>query len=216
MRLYYAETLSPRKACAVARHLGSPVEFARVDLAKGEQRSPEFRAINPNGKVPVLVDGERSVWEANAIMCHLAVAAGSDLWPGDGRRQIEVVRWLSWDASHFTRHAGRLYFETIIKRRFGIGPADPAEIEDATGYFRQFARVLDDHLRGRAWLVGEALTVADFAVAVTLPYADEAGLPLGEFPEVRRWHARLWELPAWREPFPCAAASTVAAPQQAA
>ena len=202
MKLHYAETLSPRKACAVARHLGSPVEFVPVDLAKGEQRSAAYLAVNPNGKVPTLTDGDTSLWEANAIMCHLALRAGSDLWPREAERQIEVVRWLSWDASHFTRHAGSLYFEHIIKRRFGIGAPDPAAVEEATGHFRRFAGVLGDHLRGREYLVGESLTVADFAVAVTLPYADEARLPLGEFPEVERWHARLWELPAWREPFP--------------
>ena len=201
MRLYYAETLSPRKACAVARYLDSPVEFVRVDLAKGEQRGPAYLAVNPNGKVPTLTDSDTSLWEANAIMCHLAHKAGSDLWPSD-ERQTDVIRWLSWDASHFSRHAGRLYFEHIIKRRFGIGAPDPAEVEEATGHFRQFARVLDDHLRGRECLVGNSLTIADFAVAVTLPYADEAKLPLGDFPEVERWHARLWELPAWREPFP--------------
>jgi len=201
MKLYYSDTLSPRKACAVARYLGSPVEFVLVDLAKGEQQSAAFRAINPNGKVPALTDGDRSVWEANAIMCYLARKAGSDLWPGD-ERQIDVVRWLSWDASHFTRHAGSLYFEHIIKRRFGIGAPDPAAVEESTGHFRRFARVLDDHLRSREYLVGNALTVADFAVAVTLPYADEASLPLSEYPAVERWHARLNELPAWREPFP--------------
>jgi glutathione S-transferase len=201
MKLYYAETLSPRKACAFARYLGSPVEFVPVDLAKGEQRGPAFRAINPNGKVPTLTDGDTVGLGGERDHVLPRREAGSDLWPGD-ERQIEVVRWLSWDADHFTRHAGSLYFEHIIKRRFGIGAPDPAAVEEATGHFRRFAGVLGDHLRGREYLVGESLTVADFAVAVTLPYADEARLPLGEFPEVERWHARLWELPAWREPFP--------------
>ena len=210
MELYYAETLSPRKACAVARHLGSPVTFVRVDLAKGEQRSPEFLAMNPNGKVPVLKDGDRTFWEADAIMCHLARKAGSDLWPKDDR-QIEVLRWLSWNADHFTRHAGALYFEHIIKPSFGIGAPDAAAAEEATGYFKRFAGVLDDHLGGREFLVGDGLTVADFAVAVTLPYADAAKLPLGEFPAVQRCHTRLCELPAWREPFPATTAAAAAA-----
>ncbi len=62
-------------------------------------------------------------------------------------------------------------------------------------------------MRGRDWLVGGGLTLADFAVAVTLPYAEEGRIPVAEFPEIRRWHARLEALPAWREPFPAAKAA---------
>jgi glutathione S-transferase len=202
MKLYYMETLNPRKACAVARYLNSPVEFIRVDLAKGEQRRPEYLAINPNGKVPALEDGATKLWEADAIMCHLARAAGSELWPKDADRQIEVIRWLSWNANHFTRHAGSLYFEHLIKPHFGQGGPDGAVVEEATGFFKRFGAVLNDHLQGRKYLVGDTLSVADFAVGITLPYAEQAKIPLGEFPEVERWHARLNELPAWREPFP--------------
>lgn len=204
MKLYYAETLNPRKACAVARYLKSPVEFVAVDLAKGEHKQPDFLAMNPNGKVPVLENGAKTVWEANAIMCYLADAAGSDLWPGD-RRQIEVIRWLSWNSDHFTRHAGMLYFQHIIKPAIGMGAPDPAAVAEATGYVKQFASVLEAHLNGRKYLVDDALTVADFAVAVSLPYAAPAKLPLDGFPEIQRWHARLNELEAWRQPFPAAA-----------
>ena len=204
MRLYYAETLSPRKACAVARYLRAPVESVPVDLGRGEQHQPAYLAINPNGKVPALTDGGRTLWEADAIMCYLADKAGSQLWPRDAR-QIEVVRWLSWNADHFTRAAGTLYFERIIKPIFGLGDADPAAIGEATGYFRKYARILSDHLAGREWLVGSGLTVADFAVAVALPYASEAGIPLDEFPELERWHGQLNELEAWRQPFPAMA-----------
>ena len=95
MKLYYAETMNPRKACAVAKYLGSPVEYVRVDLSRGEHRTPAFLAENPNGKVPVLVDGDVHLWESTAIMAHLAVKAGSDLWPADAASQVEVLRWLS-------------------------------------------------------------------------------------------------------------------------
>lgn len=202
MKLFYMETLNPQKACAVAKHLNSPVEFIRIDLTKGEQKDPAFLAINPNGKVPTLEDGATKLWEADAIMCHLARAAGSDLWPSDAERQIEVIRWLSWSANHFTRHAGALYFEHIIRPMFGMGPPDAAAVSEAIPFVKRFGGVLNDHLRGRKYLVGDRLSVADFAVGITLPYADKAQIPLGGFPEIARWHARLNELPAWREPFP--------------
>jgi glutathione S-transferase len=206
VKLYYAETLNPQKACVVAKYLNSPVEFVHVDLGKGENRTPEFLALNPNGKVPVLDTGGGSLWESNAIMCYLARVAGTDLWPSDDR-QIEVVRWLSWDANHFTRHAGTLYFEHIIKPAFGLGGTDRAVVEEATGFFKRFAAVLNDHLKGCAYLVGDSLTVADFAVGITLPYAEDARIPIAEFPEIERWHRRLTELPAWREPFPATRAA---------
>ena len=204
MKLYYFETLNPRKACAVARYLDAPVEYVRVDLGKGENRTPEFLAINPNGKVPVLSTNGTALWEANAIMCYLARSSGSDLWPADDR-DIEVMRWLSWDAHHFTRHAGALHFEHVIKAMFGLGEPDPAAVDEAMGFVKRFAAVLDGHLSGRTYLVGDALTVADFAVAATLPYAERARIPLHEFPAVERWHDRLNELEAWREPFPAPA-----------
>jgi glutathione S-transferase len=136
----------------------------------------------------------------------LARAADSDLWPRDDR-QIELTRWLSWDAHHFTRHAGMLYFQHLIKPRFFGGAPDPAAVEEATGFFRRFAAVLDEHLRGRKYILDDTLTIADFAAAITLPYAEKARIPVGEFPGIMRWHGRLCELPAWREPFPKAAAA---------
>jgi glutathione S-transferase len=201
MKLYYFDVLNPRKVCALARYLNLPVEFVHVDLGKGEHKTPAFLAMNPNAKVPVLVDGDTTLWESNAILCYLARKAGSDLWPTDAR-QFEVLRWLMWDATEFAPQAGTLYFEHVIKSRFGIGAPDPAEVQQAAQGFLRFAAVLDGHLRGRRYLVGEAVSVADFAVAISLPYAQQAQLPLQDFPEIRRWHAQMNALPAWREPFP--------------
>jgi glutathione S-transferase len=204
MKLYYFETLNPRKACAVARYLGSPVEFVRTDLGKGEHKTPKYLAINPNGKVPALTDGDAKLWEGNAIMAYLARKAGSDLWPRDEDRQIEVMRWLSWNADHFTRHGGSLYFQYIIKPGLLRLEPDLKAVEESTGFFRQFAAVLDGHLAGRKYLLGDALTIADFATAVTLPYAEKANIPYRDYAEVARWHDRMNELPGWSEPFPAA------------
>ena len=201
MKLYWSDVLAPRKVCAVAKYLESPIDYAFVDLGCGENRTPHYLALNPNGKVPTLVDGERVLWEADAIMCHLAARCDSDLWPQDARL-TDVIRWFSWNAQHFTAHAGTLYFEHIIRARFGVGDPDPAAVMRATGEWRRYAVILDDHLRHRHWMVGPSLTLADFALGVALPYAGRARIPLDDFPAVRRWHERLNELDAWREPFP--------------
>lgn len=201
MKLYYFETPNGRKACAVAKHLGLDIDYQLIDLSKGEQRAPTFLKDNPNGKIPALVDGDQCIWESNAIMCYLADKAGSDLWPRD-ERALDVIRWLSWDLAHFSRHAGTLTFENYIKPAFGIGEPDEAATEEATTYFRQFAAVLNDHLADKDFIVGNALSVVDFAVGAFLPYAKEAKIPLDEFPNVARWHERLMALPAWQDPFP--------------
>ena len=201
MTLYYSDILSARRACAAVRYLNAPVEYEYLDLVKGDQQKPGYLAINPNGKVPTLVKGERITWEADAVICQLSEDMGADLWPHDAR-QLEITRWFSWNAQHFTRAGGALYFENIVKRRFGIGAPDPVVVESETAQFRRFAQVLNDHLKGREWIVGNAMTVADFSVAMTLPYAEEARLPLEECANVRRWHDRLNDIEAWREPFP--------------
>ncbi len=199
MKLYYAEVLNPRKTCAAARYLNSSVEFVFVDVFSGASRTPDFLALNPNGQVPVLQDGPRILTESNAIMCYLSDRAGADFWPHD-ERQIEVLRWLFWDAMHFSRSASELYFEFIIKPKIKM-EADGVVVAEALGNFRASAAILDAHLQDKACVVGDSWTVADFALAAALPYAQDAQIPLAEFPQIARWYARLNDLPAWREPF---------------
>ncbi|QYU66948.1 glutathione S-transferase N-terminal domain-containing protein [Leptolyngbya sp. 15MV] len=183
------------------------MEFVPVDLTRGEHKEPAFLALNPNGLVPLLQDGARVIWETTAITTHLALRAGSALWPREPERQVEVLRWFSWASDHFTRAGGELYFEHLIKSRFGLGTPDAEAIDAATRRFRRYAAVLDAHLDGRAWLLGEAPTLADFHVAAALPYAAEAHIPLRAFPRAARWHDQLNAWPAWRSPFPVTAAA---------
>ena len=202
MKLYYFETINPRKTCAVARHVGAPVELVRVDLRQRESRTQDFLKLNPNGKVPLLQEGDWLLSESNAIMCRLSDIAGADLWPHDDR-QIEVLRWLFWDTEHFSRHAGRLYFEHIVKPTIaGIPEPDAVAVAEATRNFRIYAAILNERLMSRRYVLGDRLSVADFALGITLPYAEDAKIPYRDFPAIARWHDRLNELTAWRSPFP--------------
>ncbi len=204
MKLYYAEVLNPRKVCALARYLGAPIDYHRINLAKGEHKQPAFTALNPNGRVPVLEDGDNVLWESDAILCYLARRSESDLWPLDDR-QADVLRWLSWNQVHFQPAGGVFYFERVIKATFKIGPPNEEKIAKVLPAYQNFARVLNDHLAGRQWLLGDAMSIADFSVAAVLPFAAQAGLPLDSCPAILRWHDRLNAIDAWREPYPSAA-----------
>ena len=202
MKLYFSETPNPQKACAVAKQLNVPVEFVRIDLSKGEHKHPDFLAVNPNGKTPALQDGETRLWEAHAIMAYLAHKSGSDMWPDDPEEQIDVLKWLNWDTAHFSRHAGRLWFQRFLKPLMGAGDPDEAEIKEATAFFLQFAAVLEDHLSDREYVACDRLTIADFGVGTFMPRSQEAGLPMEEFPNINRWSDTLNGLEAWRNPWP--------------
>lgn len=201
LKLYYAETLNPRKACAAAKFLKAPVDLVFVDLAKGEQRTETFRQLNPNAAVPVLQEDGGTLWEANAIMCRLSDIVGSDFWPVDDR-QVDVMKWLSWDSAHFTRFGGTLYFEKLVRPAIGLGDPDARIVEQATAAFRRSARIFDDHLRHSRWAAGETPTVADFALGAALPFAAPAEIPVGDFLNVSRWYERLCGLDGWMTPFP--------------
>lgn len=202
MKLYYFETMNGRKVCALARHLGSPVEFVRVDLSRMEQRAPAFAAVNANLKIPALEDGATKLFESSAIMAYLAHKSGSDMWPSDPLLQIEALKWISWDIAHFSRHAGVLYWNHCIKPNFGLGEADEREVKEATAFFHRFAKVLDDHLKGRTWVVGDTMSIVDFQLGAVIAEASGAKIPVEGYGEIVRWHEQLNALPSWREPFP--------------
>lgn len=209
MKLYYFDTLAPRKVCSFARHVGAPVEFVYVNLLKGEHRKPPYMAINPNGKVPAMTQGGKVMWEADAILCELAKAAAPDYLP-DADQQIDLIRWFSWNSQHLNRWGGELYFQYLVRPRFGLGSPDEAAIAHALESWHSTAKVLNDHLAGRKWVMGDRPTIADFSLAVALPYAEGAHIPFKDYPEIHRWHDQMNGFDAWREPWPDLPAQAVA------
>jgi len=191
VRLYYHHFASPpvRKVRAVAAELELVLDEVAVDWAAGEHQAPAYRALNPNAKFPTLVDGDFVLWEANAICQYLAAqrpAAG--LLPADERGRAEVARWQSWELSHLFPAGARLI---ALQRRPDAAAQATAEAE-----LRRWAEVLDGQLHGRAWLLGERLTIADFCVAAILMYRE--AMPLAEHGELARWLGAVEATRGWR------------------
>ncbi len=199
----YINSLSPnsRKVIFVANHLGLECEQKTLDFAKGENRSPEFMAINPNGKLPALTDGEFSLWESNAIMGYLCSKVDTDLWPKSDAR-YDISRWMNWELAHWGRWISSYGYETFLKGMFGMGEPDEKKMEEAAGFIERFGGVLDGHLADNSFLVGGNATIADFAVASHLTYRIPAKLPLDDFKNILAWEAKLNDIPAWRDSAP--------------
>lgn len=204
MKLYYHPN-SPNcvDVLAAANQLGIPLETELVELTKGAQRNPAYLKINPNGKVPALVDGDFILWESNVIMQYLASKKpGSSLWPADDNIRADICRWQFWQASQWNRGTGILVWENLIKRFLNLGAPDPAKIQEGTDLFHTSASVLDNHLKGREYLVGKNLTLADFSVAAMLVYAGPGRYPLENYPEIRAWYGRIAVLDSWKKALP--------------
>jgi glutathione S-transferase len=191
MKLYdFAFSPNCRKVRALAYELGIELEYVLVDLVKGAQRTPAFLAINPNGRVPVLVDDDTILWESTAILRYLAGKAGSALVPTAPRAQVEVDRWISWQLAHLGPAMSKVAFERIVKKLTGQGTPDEAAIAAGTAEFAKLTAILDDALAGREYLAG-ALSIADFALASHFSLAPTAGLDLGGYAHVNAWLSRV-------------------------
>ncbi|MET1411531.1 glutathione S-transferase family protein [Roseibium sp. HPY-6] len=211
MKLYVTD-LSPnsRRVLAAVHHLGleQETDVQKFNLFAGEHQTDEFRAINPNVKVPVLVDGDFTLWEANPIMIYLADRRGAEEFcPSDRMGRIEVLRWQSWEVQHFNRALGDIVWETVAKQVFGIGPADEEKISAGQDNFRRFAGVLEDHLSDRDFVLGDKPTVVDFSVGShsALALHPQSQVPLLEFPKVLAWLQSLEAHPAWAKTAPAPA-----------
>jgi glutathione S-transferase len=201
----YMNAVSPnvRRVRLTAAVLGLPLEEKTLDLAKGEQRSPEYLALNANGAIPTLVDGDFVLTESRAIMQYLASKKPeAGLLPRDAAAHADVTRWQFWDASHFSPQLGTIAFEKVIKPMVGMGEPDARRVDDALGNFRRFAAVLNKRLDGKPYVVGTALTIADLTLASSLMYAKEVDLPLSEFPNIAAWFTRITELDGWKKTTP--------------
>ena len=184
------------KCRLVMKALGMPYEIRTVNIVAGATRTPEFLAVNPNGKIPVLVvPGRGPLAESHAIIGYLA--EGSALVPADPWERALMWQWMCFEQYQLEPGVGTVRFWLTSLRK---KPEDFGE-----RYTERFQRgadalaVLERGLAGRSWLVGESVTLADIALFAYTHVADEAGYRLADFPAISAWIARFKRLP-WYAP----------------
>jgi len=206
---------SPRafKVMAVANHLGLDYEIHFIDLRKGDQKTPQYAALNPNMRMPTLKEGDYVLWESSAIAQYLAAKKpDSGLLPQDERRRLDVTRWQFWEHAHWDPACAVFAFEYVAKPIvLGINEPDMIAIAKGTEAFHRIAQVLDGHLKNKRFVTGDTLTLADFGIGSAMILAERAHYPVEPYGEIKRWYATLRALPAWQTTLAQSAPPTEAA-----
>lgn len=176
--------------------LGLPYRVAHTPIEV--RRTPEFRALNPLGQIPVLQDGELILADSNAILVYLArrYAAGSPWLPEDPAAAAQVQRWLSIAAGELKYGPAAARVITIFG---GAG-----SLADAHAIAARLLRFMDGHLADRSFLAADHATIADLACYSYVAHAPEGRISLDDYPSVRAWIARVEALPGFK-PMPASA-----------
>ncbi len=195
---YTWKTSNGRKVTVMLEECGLEYELHPIDITRDEQFAPEFLAINPNGKIPAIVDrggpGGKpyTVIESGAILMYLADKTGQFL-PAETAARYEAVQWLMFQMGGVGPMFGQVHhFKRAAKERV------PYAIDRYYNECRRLYGVLDGRLGGRPFLAGEEVSVADFATVPWVFRHDWQEVDLADFPNVRRWYDALMERPALR------------------
>jgi glutathione S-transferase len=168
-----------------ADHLGLAYDWVETSVLKAETRTPEFLAMNPAGQVPaVVLDDGRPLAQSNAIILHLA--EGSDLIPADAYDRARMLEWMFWEQYSHEPYVAVARFQMHYLGK-AAAELDPKIVERGKGALQR----LDEALAGSAFLVGEAVTLADVALVAYTRVAHEGGFDLADYPKVKAWVGRV-------------------------
>ncbi|QPC43538.1 glutathione S-transferase N-terminal domain-containing protein [Kaustia mangrovi] len=192
----FAQSGNAYKAALMLSLCGADWTPRFVDFFNGEARTPDYRAINEMGEVPVLVHGGRTLSQSGVILDYLAELFGR-FGPADSDERREILRWILFDNHKLTSYVATYRFlRTFAKER------DPAVMEFLRGRAHAALGILDGHLEGRSFVALDRLTVADLSLCGYLYWPDEIGVDwAGDYPNIERWLARIAQEPGWVHPY---------------
>jgi GST-like protein len=159
LKFYYSGAPNPTKVALFLEETGLPYEGIPVDTRKGEQHKPEYRAINPNAKVPSIVDGDAVVFDSNAILLYLAEKTGKFLPPNTPKARGELLSWLMFIASGVGPYAGQsVHFRVYAPEKL------PYAINRYVFEAQRHFGIIDERLAARKYMLGDVYTIVDMDI----------------------------------------------------
>ena len=204
--LYSRATPNGRKIAIALEETGLPYNVHPIDLSAKEQKRPEFLALNPNGRIPVIVDhdaggeddgegggGSATVFESGAILIYIAEKSGR-LLAADGVARVEALKWLFFGSSQVTHTAMQVHY--LLRRKEAGEPFD-----NLTVYSDELDRlygILDGLLADRPFLAGDEFTIADISNWTWVDRHEAHGISIAAYPRLADWLGRIKDRPATR------------------
>ena len=204
MKLYaFPPSHHSRRVLTTIAFLKADVDLQVLNIIKGEHKVPEIQKHNITGRLPILIDGELSLWESNAIMQYLADKFGpTTLYPQDLHKRADVNRWLSWQMCHLASPTNTFMFQNLLKPMLDMGEPDETKLAEAAENFKICAVDLDRHLQDNQFICGDDITLADIAIASCLSYAEPAKMPWSSYDNIQAWFRRIAATIEWRQTEP--------------
>lgn len=193
----FGESGNAYKAALALELAGMDWEPVFVDFFNGATRRPEFRALNPMGEAPVMVDGDLVLTQSGVIQ-HYVIETTGKFGGRDAAEAREVLRWQFWDNHKMSSNAG------LVRFLMNFLPEDkrPAEaIAFMQGRLMRAYQVLEAELTARNWLVGDGITMADISCCGYLYYPEPFGFERADWPAIDAWLTRISETPGWQHPY---------------
>src|SRR6185436_258742 len=193
----YAQSGNCYKIRLTAALLGLPIERREYDILKGETRTPEFLAgVNANGRIPVLQIGDLFLPESNAASFYLA--DGTKLVPTDRFDRADMLRWMFWEQYNHEPNVATLRFWLAFVGEANLTDLQRAQLPAKKTAGEAALQLMDEHLAGRPFFVGGAVTLADVALYAYTHVAEEGGgFRLADYPNVDAWLARVADTPGF-------------------
>jgi len=193
-----ANSSNVMKPIWLLEELGLPYERTDLGGPFGGNDTPEYRAINPNGVVPTLVEGDFVLWESNAIVRYLcaANAPGSPMWPDDLKARASIDRWMDWQQTTLNRPQS-VVFQGLVRMR--PEQRDHAAIAAATTEVTRCWTLLDGILERVEYVAGPVFTLADIALGVHVHRWFAFDIARPQQPHLRAWYDGLLTRPAYRQ-----------------
>ncbi|MDD9817184.1 MAG: glutathione S-transferase family protein [Gammaproteobacteria bacterium] len=191
LKIYGFELSMPANRVRMAVNaMGLEHEYIRVDLSKGEQKSPEHMRLHPAGKVPAMDDDGFALFESGAILRYLCRKSGSDYYPAEPQGQALADQWGDFAVLHVQAPMSRVLFNKIIAPRVGL-EVDERSMQTGYEFLEQSLPVAEAQLGKADYLAGGRMTIADFCLLAAVDPADAIGLDLGQYRRLAAWRKAL-------------------------
>ncbi len=194
VKLYGTKMSSAFRNHVLAKEIGLEYEEVPMDLAKDEQNSDEFLKLNPNGKVPCLVDGEFVLWESMAINNYLAAKHKPELLGDSPEDKALIDQWSYWGILEVQTHLFKMF-----SQKFSV-PEDERDdtiLQEAKDALPRLFKILDNHLSDRKYILGEAFTLADINMGTIVIVTQFVQYDISGYANISKWLKLLTDRPSF-------------------